>query len=101
MRQHVRPGHVESVLRAALEVKAGAARTRADVDARNRTVVVRVALLEHVDGPGAGGVDSLALGVEPEVVDAENAGEGGDDRAPIACPRPSRRPGCSAAVNSR
>jgi len=48
--QHIRPRHVETVLGAALEVQAGAARAGSDDDMSNCTVVVRIALLENVDG---------------------------------------------------
>jgi hypothetical protein len=40
-----------------------------------------VDLLEHVDRAGSGRINSLAVGVEPQIVDAEHARDGCHHRA--------------------
>src|SRR5713101_1443146 len=79
--QHVGPGHEQAVLRAGLEMKARAAGPDSDLDAGQYRVVVRVNLLEYVDGAGTGRINPLSRRIEPEIVDAEDAGKRGDDPA--------------------
>ena len=80
LRKHVWPGHEQAVLGARFEVKARAARPLSDPDTRKGSVMIRVDLLEHVDGAGPGRIDTLAGGVEPQVIDAEYAGKACNDR---------------------
>src|SRR5215831_8189555 len=58
----------------------GPARPLSDPDTRKGSVMIRIDLLEHVDGAGPGRIDTLAGGVEPQVIDAEYAGKACNDR---------------------
>ena len=75
MRQHIGPGHEQAVLGAGLEMKARAAGTDSDLDASKIRVVVRVNLLEYVDGAGSRRINALSRRIVPDVVDAEDAGK--------------------------
>src|SRR6266404_905583 len=79
--QHVGPGHEQAVLGAGLEMKARAAGPDPDLDAGQCRVLVRVDLLEYVDGASTGRINPLSRRIEPEVVDAEDAGKRGNDPA--------------------
>src|SRR5262249_3185768 len=62
-------------------MKARAASPGTDLDAGQCRVVVRINLLEYVDGAGAGRINPLSSRIEPEVVDAEDASKRRNDLA--------------------
>ena len=67
-----------------LEVKACAAGSGPDRNTCNRIILIRICLLEHLDRACAGCVDPFPAGIEPQIVDAEDAGQLGNDRARVA-----------------